>query len=63
WMPTWQRRSWKTRTDQPVKNRDLWQEIAAACAEYEVRWHLTKSGARPQEGAKAHEVACEAALG
>ena len=61
WMPAWQQRSWKTRTDQPVKNRDLWHEIAAACAESKVRWHLAKSGARPQESANAHELACKAA--
>jgi ribonuclease HI len=61
WIQAWQKRDWKTRAGQPVKNRDLWQEIAVACAANEVRWHLAKSGARAQESGQAHELACEAA--
>ena len=61
WLDAWQRRLWKTRSGQPVKNRDLWQEIADACEANKVRWHLASSGTDAQEIGQAYELACEAA--
>ena len=63
WLPAWQRRDWKTKSGHPVKNRDLWQEIAAASVAKDVHWHLAKSGQSGQEIEQAHELACEAAPG
>ena len=57
WIQAWQKRDWKTRAGQPVKNQDLWQKIAAYSAGNQVRWHLTKSGARAPESDQAHELA------
>jgi ribonuclease HI len=63
WLPSWQRHNWKTRTGKPVKNRDLWKEIAAACAANEVSWHLARSSRHTQESEQAYELACDAASG
>ena len=61
WLASWQQNNWKTRTGKPVKNRDLWQVIAAACSANEVSWHLAKSSTRTQESGQAYELACDAA--
>lgn len=63
WLPAWQRRNWKTKSGQPVKNRDLWQEIAKRCVANDVHWYLAKSGQSGQEIRQAHNLACEAAPG
>jgi ribonuclease HI len=39
WLPTWQARGWRTADRKPVKNQDLWQELAALGARHELEWH------------------------
>jgi ribonuclease HI len=42
-MATWRRRGWKTASGDPVKNQEIWLELAAAVSEHEqVRWHWIK---------------------
>ena len=36
WMPGWIKRGWKTADNKPVKNADLWQQLAAARAPHKV---------------------------
>src|SRR5690606_19557611 len=36
WMPNWVRRGWKTSAGDPVKNRDLWERLHAACARHDI---------------------------
>ena len=36
WLPSWQKRGWKTADNQPVKNKDLWQRLDAARAPHQV---------------------------
>lgn len=39
WMAGWLRRGWKTAGGAPVKNRELWQALAAECERHAaVRW-------------------------
>ena len=42
WMPNWLRRNWKTAGGDPVKNRDLWERLHAACARHEIDWRWVK---------------------
>jgi ribonuclease HI len=42
WLPKWQRNGWVTAARQPVRNADLWQRLAAACAQHEVTWLWVK---------------------
>jgi ribonuclease HI len=39
WLPGWQARGWRTADKKPVKNQDLWQELAALGARHELEWH------------------------
>lgn len=42
WLANWKRKNWKTANNKPVKNIDLWQQLDAAAARHEVRWHWVR---------------------
>ena len=42
WMPGWIRRGWRTAGGDPVKNRDLWERLAAATLRHRIAWHWVK---------------------
>lgn len=39
WMPQWKRRGWRTASNKPVANRDLWEELDALLQRHHVRFH------------------------
>ena len=41
-MPNWKRRNWKTASNKPVKNQDLWQRLDEAAARHRVQWHWVR---------------------
>lgn len=46
WIEGWKRRNWKTGEGEPVKNRDLWEELDALLDEHEkVTWQWVKGHA------------------
>lgn len=47
WLPGWQRGGWKTKAGSPVKNRDLWQRLAAQLRRLDVVWPATKGKRLP----------------
>jgi ribonuclease HI len=38
WLIRWQQNGWRTAEKQPVKNRELWQELLAETARHEIEW-------------------------
>lgn len=42
WMKGWIARGWKTANKKPVKNADLWQELAAEAEKHEIDWCWVK---------------------
>lgn len=42
WLPNWKRRGWRTSTNSPVKNVDLWQRLDELVVQHEVRWLWVK---------------------
>ena len=42
WLPGWVRRGWRNAAGQPVKNRDLWERLQAACQRHRIAWHWVK---------------------
>lgn len=65
WVQQWQRNGWRTSTKQPVKNRDLWQELLSAINRHEpaggVTWSWTKGHAGDLYNERADELANGAA--
>jgi ribonuclease HI len=45
WFAAWQRRGWRTADGKPVKNRDLWEALAAEIARHRVRWEWVRGHA------------------
>ncbi len=45
WIHGWRRNGWKTADRKPVKNADLWRELAALAAEHAVSWHWVRGHA------------------
>lgn len=42
WVAKWRANGWRTADKQPVKNQDLWQRLAVACAKHRIRWAWVK---------------------
>ncbi len=40
WLKNWKRRGWQTRDGQPVKNRDLWEQLDVQIRHRQVAWPL-----------------------
>ncbi|MFL0806580.1 MAG: ribonuclease HI [Oceanobacter sp.] len=57
WLAGWKRNGWKTASRQPVKNKDLWQALDAACERHQVEWHWVKGHAGHEENERADQLA------
>lgn len=51
WLAKWQKNGWKTADKKPVKNRDLWERLAALLTRRQVRfcWVKAHNGAADNE--------------
>ncbi len=46
WLPNWLRRGWRRgKGGQGVKNRDLWEELAALAEQHDIHWHWVRGHA------------------
>ena len=61
WAPAWQRRGWKTKKGDPVKNRVLWEGLLQAAQPYQVSWQVRKD-VRTDDLSEARRVAENEAL-
>lgn len=61
WMARWRANGWRTSDRQPVKNRDLWERLAAALASHRVRWHWVKGHAGHDDNERVDALARAAA--
>ncbi|WP_432984322.1 ribonuclease HI [Dactylosporangium sp. CA-233914] len=59
WVPRWKRNGWQTADKQPVKNVDLWLELDALVARYQVEWHWVKGHAGHPENERADRLAAK----
>ncbi len=42
WMPNWKKRGWKTATNKPVKNEELWRRLDQAIQSHQIEWIWVK---------------------
>lgn len=61
WLPKWQANGWRTADKKPVKNRDLWERLAAATARHQVRWKWVKGHNGHAENERVDQAAREQA--
>jgi len=44
WIHSWKKNGWKTAAKKPVKNKELWQALDAACQRHDITWKWVKGG-------------------
>jgi len=60
WLGRWQKNGWRTASRQPVKNRDLWEELLALERVHDVRWSWTRGHDGHPENEEVDKMALEA---
>ena len=45
WLAGWKARGWRTAAREPVKNKDLWEQLDAAAAGQDIEWRWVKGHA------------------
>lgn len=66
WVRAWKRNGWKTAAKQPVRNRELWEQLDEQIARHEVQWVKVKGHAGVainEEADRLAVAACRAAAG
>lgn len=58
WIHGWQRNGWRTADRKPVKNAELWQELAEAATPHRVEWHWVKAHSGHPENEQVDALAC-----
>ncbi|NOZ08516.1 MAG: ribonuclease HI [FCB group bacterium] len=62
WIHKWKRNGWKTSAKQPVKNKELWQQLDAGAQRHHITWHWVKGHSGHPQNERADELANEAIL-
>ena len=57
WLEGWMKRGWVTAAKKPVKNRDLWEEMAELLKVHKVEFHWLKGHAGHAENERCDELA------
>jgi ribonuclease HI len=57
WLRGWERKGWRTTTGQPVKNRELWEQLADLARDRAVRWQWIRGHAGHPENERCDRVA------
>lgn len=57
WIHGWKKNGWKTAAKKPVKNKELWQALDAACARHDITWKWVKGHAGDPGNERADELA------
>lgn len=60
WLPSWQKRGWKTADKKPVKNADLWQTLNEEIQRHVVTWKWVKGHSGHPENDRADALANQA---
>jgi ribonuclease HI len=57
WLAKWQRNGWRRADKEPVKNRELWEELAAEVARHEVQWTWVRGHAGSVDNERVDRLA------
>jgi ribonuclease HI len=57
WLANWIARGWRTADKKPVKNADLWQQLANLAAQHEVDWRWVKGHSGDPGNERADQLA------
>ncbi|MEM7004312.1 MAG: ribonuclease HI [Pseudomonadota bacterium] len=57
WIHGWKKNGWKTASKKPVKNKELWQALDAACERHDITWKWVKGHAGDEGNERADALA------
>ena len=60
WIHNWKKNGWKTAKKQPVKNKDLWNELDNLTNEFEIKWSWVKGHSKDKLNNEVDLIAREA---
>ena len=60
WIHNWVKKGWLTASRQPVKNKELWQELHSLSKQHEITWIWVKGHAGHPENERCDQLANEA---
>ena len=61
WIHNWKKNGWKTADKQPVKNKELWEELDLLANEFQISWNWVKAHSTDQLNNEVVLIAREAA--
>ncbi len=61
WIHNWKKNGWKTANKQPVKNKDLWNELDQMTSKFEIKWSWVKGHSIDKLNNEVDLIAREAA--
>lgn len=61
WVDSWQKKGWKTSSNERVKNQDLWKRLIAAVSRHAVSFHWVKGHSGQPENERCDALATAAA--
>ena len=60
WLAQWKKSGWRNSKKEPVKNKDLWQQLDALAQRHTIHWHWVKGHSGHPENERADTLANEA---
>lgn len=63
WLKAWQAKGWRTASNSPVKNQDLWIRLSGAIAEHKITWKWLRGHAGHKENERCDRLAVAASTG
>ena len=61
WIHNWKKNGWKTADKQPVKNKELWEELDLLANQFEISWNWVKAHSTDELNNEVDLIAKEAA--
>ena len=61
WIHNWKKNGWKTADKQPVKNKELWEELDLLNNQFEISWNWVKAHSTDKLNNEVDLIAREAA--
>ena len=61
WIHNWKKNGWKTANREPVKNKELWEELDLLANEFEISWNWVKAHSADKLNNEVDLIAREAA--
>ena len=61
WIHNWKKNGWKTANREPVKNKELWEELDFLANKFEINWNWVKAHSTDKLNNEVDLIAREAA--